>query len=268
MRPGDIVQVIDQNKEGKSWGGRVSTSSSTTAINVDRKPTSFGNTSVESGYAVGDYRLTCSFVGHKAILAQDTATIGGSAFIRGAHLTSITTEEAAARLQDDSGDLVFVQWTPFTYTETQTLSAVSNSGKTLTVASAFTKAPAHEAIWVLSRAALATGKTKKEAKLFRIMAVAENEKNTFEVTGLEYNASKFDAVDKNEALTEYRTIYLPDSFKDVPAVENIDVEPKIRAAGTGGTINSLIVDWDPATNSDGTLSVSYTHLTLPTKRIV
>lgn len=259
LRPGDIVQVIDQNKEGKSWGGRVSTSSSTTAINVDRKPTSFGNTSVESGYAVGDYRLTCSFVGHKAILAQDTATIGGSSFIRGAHLTSITTEEAAARLQDDSGNLVFVQWTPFTYTETQTLSAVSNSGKTLTVASAFTKAPAHEAIWVLSRAALATGKTKKEAKLFRIMSVAETEKNNFEVTGLEYNASKFDAVDKNEALTEYRTIYLPDSFKDVPAVENIDVEPKIRAAGTGGTINSLIVDWDPATNSDGTLYTSLRH---------
>ena len=67
----------------------------------------------------------------------------------------------------------------------------------------------------------------------------------FEVTGLEYNASKFDAVDKNEALTQYRTIYLPDSLR-VPAVENIDVEPKIRAAGTGGTINSLVVDWDPA----------------------
>ena len=259
LRPGDIVQVIDQNKEGKSWGGRVSSSSSTTAINVDRKPSGFGNTSVESGYAAGDYRLTCSFVGHKAILAQDTATIGGSSFVRGDHLTSITTEEAAARVQDDSGDLVFVQWTPFTFTETQFLSAVSNSGKTLTVASAFNAAPTQEAVWVLSRAALATGKTKKEAKLFRVMSVSETEKNIFEVTGLEYNASKFDAVDKNEALTEYRTIYLPDSFKEVPAVTNIDVEPKIRAAGTGGTINSLIVDWDPATNSDGTLYTSLRH---------
>ena len=185
LPPGDIIQVIDQNKEGKSWGGRVSSSSSTTAINIDRKPTSFGNTSVESGYAVGDYRLTGSFVGYKAILAQDTATIGGSNFVRGAHLTSITTEEAAATLQDDSGNLVFVQWTPFTFTETQTLSAVSNSGKTLTVASAFNAAPTNESIWILSRAALATGKTKKEAKLFRVMAVAESERNTFEVTGLE-----------------------------------------------------------------------------------
>ena len=65
------------------------------------------------------------------------------------------------------------------------------------------------------------------------MSVAESERSNFEVTALEYNASKFDAVDKNEALTQYRTIYLPDSFKEVPAVQNIDVDPVIRAAGTG-----------------------------------
>ena len=259
LRPGDIIQVIDHHKERKSWGGRISSSSSTTAINLDRKPTGFGNTSCESGYAVGDYRLTLSFVGYKAILAQDTATIGGSNFVRGDHLTSITTEEAAARVQDDSGDLVFVQWTPFVFTETQTVSAVSNSGKTLTVASAFNTAPTQEQVWILSRAALATGKTKQEAKLFRMMAMVEKDKNLYEITAMEYNASKFDAVDKNEALTQYRTIYLPDSFKEVPAVGNLDAEPKIRAAGTGGTVNSLIVDWDPATNSDGTLYTSVRH---------
>ena len=262
LRPGDIIQVIDQQKEGKSWGGRISndqTASGTTSIiRLDRHPTGFGTNSVETGYAVGDYRLTCSFVGYKAILAQDTATIGGTAYVRGDHLTSITTEEAAARQQDDSGNLVFIQWTPFTYTETRTLSAVNGTGS-LTVSSAFTVKPTAESIWVLSRAALATGKTKLEAKLFRVMSIAETDRNIFEVTGLEYNASKFDAVDKNEALTQYRTIYLPDSFKEVPAVENIDVEPKIRAAGTGGTINSLVVDWDPATNSDGSLYTSVRH---------
>ena len=259
LRPGDIIQVIDQHKEGKSWGGRVSSGSSTTVINVDRKPGGFGNTSVESGYAAGDYLLTLSYVGYKAILAQDTATIGGSSFVRGAHLTSITTEEDALTLQDDSGNLVFVQWTPFSFTETKFLSAVSNSGKTLTVSSAFNTAPAQEAVWILSRAALATGKTKQEAKLFRMMSMIEQDKNLYEITALEYNASKFDAVDKNEALTEYRTVNLPDSFKPVPAPTNIDVDPKIRKAGTGGTVNSLLVDWDPATNEDGSLFNSLRH---------
>ena len=100
---------------------------------------------------------------------------------------------------------MFVQWTPFTFTETKTVSGVSNSGKTLTVSSAFNTAPTQEQVWILSRAALATGKTKKEAKLFRMMAMVEKDKNLYEITALEYNASKFDAVDKNEALTQYRT---------------------------------------------------------------
>ena len=259
LRPGDIVQVIDQHKEGKSWGGRISSSSSTSAINIDRKPSGFGSTSVESDYAVGDYRLTLSYVGYKAILAQDTATISGTAYVRGDHLTSITTEEAALTLQDDTNNLVFVQWTPFTFTETKTVSAVSNSGKTLSVASAFNAAPDQDQVWILSRAALATGKTKQEAKLFRMMAMVEKDKNLYEITALEYNASKFDAVDKNEALTQDRQIYLPDSFKDVPAVTNLDVEPRIRKSGSGGTINSLVVDWDPATNADGTLYNSVRH---------
>jgi len=262
LRPGDIIQVIDQNKEGKSWGGRISNnqtgSGTSTIIRLDRHPTGFGTNSVETGYAVGDYRLTCSFVGYKAILAQDTATIGSTAYVRGAHLTSITTEEAAAQVQDDNGDLVFVQWTPFTYTETRTLSQVNGTGS-FNVTPAFTVKPTAESVWILSRAALATGKTKQEAKLFRMMSMVEKERNLYEVTALEYNASKFDAVDKNEALTQYRTIYLPDSFKDVPAPTNIDVDPKIRRAGTGGTVNSLLVDWDPATNEDGTLYSSLRH---------
>ena len=262
LRPGDIFQVIDKNKEGKSWGGRISNdqtgSGTTSIIRLDRHPSGFATNGVETGYQAGDYRLTCSFVGYKAILAQDTATIGSVNYVRGDHLTSITTEEAAARQQDDSGDLVFVQWTPFTYTETRTLDSVNGTGS-LTVSSAFTVKPTAESIWILSRAALATGKEKLEAKLFRTMSVAETDRNIFEITGLEYNASKFDAVDKDEALTQYRTIYLPDSFKEVPAVENIDIDPKIRAAGTGGTVNAIVVEWDPATNEDGTLYSSLRH---------
>jgi len=345
LRPGDIIQVIDQHKEGKSWGGRVSASSSTTAINIDRKPTGFadgtGTNGGETGYSVADYRLTISYVGYKATLAQDTAVIDiegtNTSFVRGQEISTwrdtdgiigtttavgstsgssktvtltaanddiktgmlvtgtgitagdtvegidgttltlstartvsaatltfgwedadgditVKNEELAASVFDVDGNLVFVQWTPFTFTETQTLNEVSNSGKTLTVASAFNAAPTQEAIWVISRAALATGKTKKEAKLFRVMAIAENDRSNFEITCLEYNSSKFDAVDKNEALTQDRQIYLPDSFKAVPAVENIRAIPSIRTGGTDqGNYNVLTVEWDPAmsTSDDG-----------------
>ena len=79
----DIIQVIDQQKR-KILGGRISndqTASGTTSIPDFDRPTGFG-TNPETGYAVGDYRLMCSFVGYKAILAQDTATYYGTAYVR------------------------------------------------------------------------------------------------------------------------------------------------------------------------------------------
>ena len=277
LRPGDIIQINDQNKSGKSWGGRISTSSSTTAINIDRKPSSFGDTSVESGYAAGDYMLTCSFVGYKALLAQDSAVIDisgtNTTVLRGTEISTwrdtdgiidaskgwedgsnditIDSEEKAGSIFDTDGNMVYVQWTPFTFTETQTVSAVSNSGKTITVASAFSEAPSSDQIWVLNRSALATGKTKQEADLFRVMAVVENERNSLEITGLEYNASKFDAVDKNEALTQYRNYFLPDSLEAIPAPTNLDLTPRIVREGHQN-VNELVFDWDPAVKSDGT----------------
>ena len=57
--------------------------------------------------------------------------------------------------------------------------------------------------------------------MFRALAIVETELGKFEITGLEYNATKFDAVDKNEAITEYRTINLPNSFNTVPVVNNV-----------------------------------------------
>ena len=255
LRPGDIIQVVDALKSGKSWGGRISTSSTTTAIKIDRKPTGFGDTSVETGYVAGDYRLSATFVKYAALLAQDTATIGGTSYVRGQEIPNITNQEAASNVQDDSNDLVFIQWTPYTVVETQTLSSVSDSGKTLTVASAFSSAPPQDTMWTLSRAALQTGKTKEESKLFRVMSITETEMNTFEITGLEYNASKFDAVDKNEELTEYRTINLPDSFEEVPQIDadSLEIFPSVEPiAGEGNFQNVLNISWSPVLKEDGT----------------
>ena len=84
------------------------------------------------------------------------------------------------------------------------------------------------------------------------MSVAETNLNTFEITALEYNASKFDAVDKNEALTKYRTINLPDSFEEVPEVTNIELFGTAEVVENRSRTQTLNISWDPATKSDGT----------------
>ena len=258
LRPGDIIQVIDQLKSGKSWGGRISndqtTGGSSSIIRLDRQPTGFSDNDVETGYVPGDYRLSVTFVKYAALLAQDTATIGGTSYVRGQEIPNVTNEEDATNVQDDNNNLVFIQWTPYTVVETQTLSAV-NGPNSFSVASAFSASPTAEAMWTLSRAALQTGKTKEESKLFRVMSITETEMNNFEITGLEYNASKFDAVDKNEELTEYRTINLPDSFEEVPQIDanSLEIFPSVEPiAGDGNFQNILNISWSPVLKEDGT----------------
>ena len=60
---------MDNQKSGKSWGGRIKASSSTSSIKLDRQ------WEKETDYNYNDYQVTLTFVGYKAIIAQDTATI-------------------------------------------------------------------------------------------------------------------------------------------------------------------------------------------------
>ena len=269
IRPGDIVQVFDNAKEGKSWGGRIKTGSTTSSIKLDRK------WEVESGYTDNDYQITVTHVGYKALLAQDTAIINvqGSnvTYLRGQEITNwrdsdnnditLDSEEKAVNVLDKDGVQVFVQWTPFTNTETKWVDDSDNADpSSITIdtgglnSAILAKAPAAESIWIISRSALATGKTKTEAKLFRVLQIAETDEHTLEIQALEYNATKFDAVDKNEAISEERQVFLPSSFQVTPPPTNLQHESSIALiADNSGMINRITFSWSPPLNADGGL---------------
>ncbi len=280
LRPGDIVQVFDNHKHGKSWGGRIKSSSSTSSIKLDR------SWNKETGYDFNDYQITLTFVGYKAILAQDAATIqttsdtNGVAFVRGQEITTwrdadgiidssrgwedgnnditINSEEKAANVFDKDGNMVFVQWTPFTQTETKFIDSSDNADpSTLTISTAglnssiFTEAPAADSMWIISRAALSSGKTKEEAKLYRVLQIAETDEHQLEVNGLEYNATKFDAVDKNEALSKERQVNLPSTFKTTPPPTNLGYHTSLYKLSDSDQLGQRITfSWDPPRNID------------------
>ena len=286
LRPGDIVQIMDNQKSGKSWGGRVKTGSSisgdVTTLKIDRQ------WDKETGYDYNDYQVSITLVGYKALLAQDTATIQVGAsntnFVRGDEITTwrdadgiiassrgwedgnnditIDSDEKAMNVFDADGNQVFIQWTPFTNTETKFIDASDNADpSTLTVnidglnSATFTEAPAADAIWIISRAALSTGKTKEEAKLYRVLQISESEANQFEINALEYNATKFDSVDKDEALSQERQVILPSSFDTTPAPTNLGYSTSlVKLNDNDGLVNRVSVSWDPPRNvSDNAL---------------
>ena len=237
LRPGDIINVFDKRKQGLSWGGRIATANNTTSFTIDRDFT------IQSGYTASDYEVSVTFVGEKATLAQDSATINSVAYTRGDLITasdgsSIDNEEEAATVKDDSGNLVFVEFVPYTYVEKRTLSSISN--KVITVASAYTVAPTAQSMWIIER--VAAGQELK-AQQFRIISMAETDGGIYDISALEYNASKFDSVDKNEGMSTYRNIDLPNSFDTVPAPTDLSVETDVKAIADNSFTNLLKINW-------------------------
>ena len=284
LRPGDIIQVADNHKSGKSWGGRIKSSSSTSSIKLDRQ------WEKESGYNYNDYQVTLTFVGYKAMLAQDTATIevqgSNVTYLRGQEITNwrdsdgiidsttadsyaygwedgdgditIDSEEKAANVFDKDGNMVFIQWTPFTQTETKFIDNSDNADPSnLTISTAglnsaiFSEAPATDSMWIISRSALSTGKTKEEARLYRILQISETGEHQLEVQALEYNATKFDNVDKNEALSEERQVFLPSSFKTTPPPTNLGYGTSlVKLSDNDSLVQRITFSWDPPRNID------------------
>ena len=291
IRPGDIIQVMDNQKSGKSWGGRIKASSSTSSIKLDRQ------WDKETDYNYNDYQVTLTFVGYKAMLAQDTATIevqgSNVTYLRGQEITNwrdsdgiidsttadsyaygwedgdgditIDSEEKAANVFDKDGNMVFIQWTPFTQTETKFIDNSDNADPSnLTISTAglnsaiFSEAPATDSMWIISRSAISTGKAKEEAKLYRVLQISENESMEFEIQALEYNASKFDSVDKNEALNPDRTIILPSSALKVPPVTNIGYQASLlKLNDNDASSNRITFSWDPPRNIDDAMPYKF-----------
>ena len=248
LQPGDIINVLDKRKQGKSWGGRISAVTDTNTFTLDRE------FALDSGYAVSDYKVSISFSGQKCLLAQDSATIGGSSFVRGDIISGITTIEASQKIQDDSGNTVFTQFTPYSYVEEKTLASIdgtSNGKTTITVSGNYSTAPVVDQMFVIQRPSLTTGKTEQVAQQFRVVSVAEDSNTEFSITGLEYNPTKFDNVDKNEPIKEYNTLFLPNSGDAVPNVTKLRTSTSQRLLSDGVKTNVLDITWEEPKNADG-----------------
>ena len=194
------------------------------------------------------YSLTLTKPGYIAKLAQDTATISSVAYVRGDILagTSYDTQEESQQVRDDSNNLVHVDWSPYIYSETNN---INNSAATdvsiLTTngsANAFSVVPDDETIWILQRT---TAANELKTQQYTVLAVAEDGENKLSISGLKYNASKYDHVDKLEPLETARTINAPLGDHEIPPPTNLIVVPT-GEAGPAGTVQDLLtVSWSP-----------------------
>lgn len=125
-------------------------------------------------------------------------------------------------------------------TESRTISSVN--GQQLIINTAFSSAPAADAVFVIDSGQL-------RLQQFRIVNLTFNdEDNTYTITALEYNASKYDVVDYNAVLDTPVISLIPTGIVAQPTNVQLSAFDWVRQ---GQRIASMVASWDAPVGADG-----------------
>lgn len=125
-------------------------------------------------------------------------------------------------------------------TESRTIAGVN--GQQLIIDMAFSAAPAADAAFVIDSGQL-------RLQQFRIVNLTFNdEDNTYTITALEYNASKYDVVDYNAVLDTPVISLIPTGIVAQPSNVQLSAFDWVRQ---GQRIASMVASWDAPVGADG-----------------
>lgn len=121
--------------------------------------------------------------------------------------------------------------------EEKTVSNVPATWRTLTVSSAFSQAPAADAVWVITVSDLVP-------VLYRVLGVAEQDDGTYEITAAKHEPGKYDLIENGIAIQERPTSVIPSSTSPT----NLVVSEALYK-NTSGIKVRLQASWDQNPNA-------------------
>ena len=155
-----------------------------------------------------------------------------------AGLKAVTTDRGTSAV---AGDTLMIRTRGGTV-ESRVIQAVN--GTQLVVATPFTAEPLPNAVFVIDAGQL-------RLQYFRVTNLRfDDEENTFTITGAEYNASKYDAVDNNARLDTPPISLIPTGLVNQPT--NIAVS-SYDAVRQGQRVATLTASWDAPVDKSGKL---------------
>ena len=163
---------------------------------------------------------------------------GGRITWYNAGLKAVTTDRGTSAV---AGDTLMIRTQGGTV-ESRVIQAVN--GTQLILSTPFTAAPLPNAVFVIDAGQL-------RLQYFRVTNLKfDDEENTFTITGAEYNASKYDAVDNNARLDTPPISLIPTGLVNQPT--NIVVS-SYDAVRQGQRVATLTASWDAPVDKDGKL---------------
>ena len=161
---------------------------------------------------------------------------GGRVVAYDASIKAITTDQGTSAA---AGDTLMIR-TLGGGVEHRVIQAVN--GTQLIVATPFTAQPAPDAVFVIDAGQL-------RLQYFRVTTLTFNdEENTFTIMGVEYNASKYDAVDNNARIDTPPISLIPTGLVGQP--ENVALS-SYDSVRQGQRIATLVATWDAPLDKNG-----------------
>ena len=250
ITPGDIINVQDSDRNATRYGGRIS---NTGSISVTTIPLD-SSVSLISG---STYDLSVVFIKPSAFALEDM-TVNSVNYVAGDLITQafidsnnngtytlqdIDSEEDAANAKGSATATtsLSLEWKDNIRTETRAVQNSSGVRTSLSVSPQFSSAPTAEHMWVLTenRSGLTVAGSAKE---YRVLGIAQTNKNEYDITAVEHYDSKYSSIDEDF------TTYVPEAL--APVVTPTEIVPPVTglAATIGpreeGSIgDSIVVSW-------------------------
>ena len=238
IKPGSIINVQDADRSAVKNSGRIASGSTTTVIELDRPVT----------LAAGEtHEIFIQLEGSATYLAQESATISGTAYSFGDIIAGVTTQEAAEILKDSVTDeAVTVQFVPDVHLVKKT---IDTSGLTLpatvtsvTITEALSTAAEQEFIWGITSTrdgATVAGSTKQ----YRVLGIVEESPGVYAISAAEHYNSKFDLLD--ETLLSESPDQVP-RYADVPPPVNVTLNLRQSAITDSDSkpTKKLVLNWE------------------------
>ncbi|MCE0845975.1 DUF1983 domain-containing protein [Buttiauxella sp. A2-C1_F] len=161
---------------------------------------------------------------------------GGRVVAYDAAIKAVTTDQGTSAV---AGDTLMIRTIGGTV-ESRVIQAVN--GTQLIVATAFNAQPAPDAVFVIDAGQL-------RLQYFRVTNLTYNdEENTFSIAAIEYNSSKYDAVDNNARLDTPPISLIPTGLVGQPGNVSLSSYDAVRQ---GQRIATLIATWDAPLDKNG-----------------
>ena len=224
LRPGDLIEVQDSDRDNVLLSGRVSSGATTTVIPVDRSVALSSATNAE---------LSLVFPKGGAYLAQPKATIDSTVYSSGDLilqaknasdvLYNLDSQEDSVNARDDDGNILDIAWSEDTRIETQSVS--SYNATHVVVGSAFSAAPTEDVIFAITQISADGEYIAGSPQSYMINEIKENDDKSFSISAVKHTVGKYDEIERGWSISTVPDVMRPPQAKDgVPVPRNVQLK--------------------------------------------